>query len=217
MPSIFSYRWTRKFMAGLCFTKWGLAHPFRWNSRLGLAHPFDCGQGRLFPRFLREDGSSARTRICMNARQTRPLSKPGLPAFHHVQLLWPHAAARFEGGERDLRANPGASPHLVRVLHRRICSHARARAPAAQRTGAVEIVSDDTDAEAGHVTKAARQTSAAVLAGPLLRFSGMERSQTHREAALHASQLGEARTGGEARGMEMEQLCSLCDGDGRDG
>src|SRR5579863_4063685 len=44
----------------------------------------------------------------------------------------------------------------------------------------------------------------------------MERSQTHREAALHASQPGEARTGGKARRLEMEQLCSLCDGDGRD-
>src|SRR5579872_3099821 len=45
----------------------------------------------------------------------------------------------------------------------------------------------------------------------------MEGSQTHREAAVHASQSGEARIGGKARGLEMEQLCSLCDGGGRDG
>src|SRR5690348_4248249 len=51
---------------------------------LGLPHPFDCAQGRLFPRFLREGGSSARTTICRNARQASPLSKPALPAFHHV-------------------------------------------------------------------------------------------------------------------------------------
>jgi REP element-mobilizing transposase RayT len=35
-------------------------------------------------------------------------------------------------------------------------------------------------------------------------FSRMERSETHREAALHPSLCGKARTGGEARGLEME-------------
>jgi hypothetical protein len=50
----------------------------------------------------------------------------------------------------------------------------------------------------------------------LLRFSGMDRSETHREAALHTSQSGKERTGDEARGLEMEQLCSLRNGDGRD-
>jgi REP element-mobilizing transposase RayT len=33
---------------------------------------------------------------------------------------------------------------------------------------------------------------------------GMERSETHREAAVHPSQSGAARTGGEARGLDME-------------
>ena len=89
------------------------------------------------------------------------------------------------------------------------CSDARTRAPADQRTRTLEIVCGDTDAQADHVTKAARETSPALLAGPLLRFSRMERSETHREAAVHPSQSGKARTGGEARGLEMEQLCSL--------
>src|SRR4051812_12516559 len=60
--------------------------------------------------------------------------------------------------------------------------NARARAPANQRTATLEI-RGDTDAQADHLTKAARQTSPALLAGPLLRFSCLERGETHREAA----------------------------------
>ena len=83
-------------------------------------------------------------------------------------------------------------------------------------TGTLEIVRDDTDAQADHVTKAASETSSAILAGPLLRLPGLDRSETHREAPLHPSQSGKARAGREARGLEMEQLCSLRNGDGRD-
>src|SRR4051812_25409465 len=102
------------------------------------------------------------------------------------------------------------------MLHHRLCRDAGARAPADQRTRTLEIVRRDTDAQADHVTKAACETSPALLAGPLLRFSRMERSETHREAALHPSQSGKARACAEARGLEMEQFCSLCDGDGGD-
>jgi REP element-mobilizing transposase RayT len=55
-----------------------------------------------------------------------------------------------------------------------------------------------------NVTKAASKTSSAFLAGPLLRFFRMDRGETYREAALHPSQSSEARTGGEARGLEVE-------------
>src|SRR5580765_2203445 len=81
-----------------------------------------------------------------------------------------------------------------------------------QRTRTLEIIRDDTDAQADHVTEAASETASALMAGPLLRFSSMERGEAHREAALHPSQSGKARTGGKAKGLEMEQLCSLCNG-----
>ena len=45
---------------------------------------FPIGVAPPFPRFLREGGPSARTTISTNARQTSPLSRPGLPALHHV-------------------------------------------------------------------------------------------------------------------------------------
>jgi hypothetical protein len=56
--------------------RWGLAQPFTRNSQFGVAPPF--------PRFLREGGPSVRTTISTNARQTSPLSRPALPALHHV-------------------------------------------------------------------------------------------------------------------------------------
>jgi len=104
---------------------------------------------------------------------------------------------------------------MVWLLHHWLCRDARARAPVDQRTRTLEAIRGDSNAEADHLTKAARQTSPPLLAGPLLRFSGMERSQTHREAALHPSQSGEAGLGGEAGGLEMEQLPSPRNWDGR--
>src|ERR1700685_367967 len=57
----------------------GVGPSFPQNSQYGVAPPF--------PRFLREGGPSRRHTICINARQTSPLSKSGLPALHHLQLL----------------------------------------------------------------------------------------------------------------------------------
>jgi putative transposase len=47
--------------------------------------------------------------------------------------------------------------------------------------------------------KLRRQTPSAFLAGSQLRFSGMDGSELHREAALHPSQPSKARTGGEPK------------------
>src|SRR5438067_10759716 len=38
----------------------------------------------ILPRFLREGGPCVRTAISTNARETSPLSRPALPALHHV-------------------------------------------------------------------------------------------------------------------------------------
>ena len=53
----------------------------------------------------------------------------------------------------------------------RLCGDAGARTLANQRTGTLEVVRGDPDAEADHVSKAAREPSPALLAGSLLRFS----------------------------------------------
>src|SRR4051794_26899413 len=44
------------------------------------------------------------------------------------------------------------------------------------------------------------------LAKTILRFQRLERTKTDRKTALYASQSGEARTGGAARPVEMEQF-----------
>ena len=48
-----------------------------------------------------------------------------------------------------------------------------------------------------------------ILATALLRFQLVERGQAGREVALHASQSGEARSGGESGGLGVEQFSSL--------
>jgi hypothetical protein len=63
-----------------------LTHPFAWNSQFGVA--------LHFPRFfLREGAPSARTTICMNARQTSPLSKPA-PLCISSRLVCYHTGCR---------------------------------------------------------------------------------------------------------------------------
>lgn len=126
--------------------------------KMGLPHP-----SRVF---LREGWAAAPTTICRNAHQTSPVPRTGLPAFHNVQLLSPDAAARYVSGERDLRGRTRA--RLVRLLHHGLCRDAGARAPATRRTGTLEIVRDDTDAQADHVTKSPSETSSAFLAGPAI-------------------------------------------------
>ena len=54
-----------------------------------------------------------------------------------------------------------------------------------------------------------RLRSATYLAETLLRFQRVDGAKTHREAALYASQSGEARTGFFAGTLEVEQLSCL--------
>ena len=56
------------------------------------------------------------------------------------------------------------------------------------------------------------QTGAnSVLAGTLLRLQRLESGEDYGEAGLHAPEPGEARTGGEARGMAVVELLPLQD------
>src|SRR5579864_5549551 len=185
----------------------------------GLAHPFVSSQDEVappFPRFLREGGPSADTTISMNAHQTSSIPRSGLlhfitfSCYHRMPLLDPLPAK--QSFERELeRVRPRYGCYITGYG-----SDARARPPSNQRTGTLEIVCGDPDAQTDHIPKATSKTSSSILAGPLLRFSCMDRSKAHREAALDSSQSGETRTGGHAGGLDMEQLCSLCNRNGRD-
>ena len=60
-----------------------------------------------------------------------------------------------------------------------------------------------------------RPRPAAYLAEAVLRLQRMERTQTHRETTLHASESSEARIGGLPGTLALEQLSRLLPGRGR--
>src|SRR5579864_4187899 len=154
----------------------------------------------------------ARTTICVNAHQAGPVSKPGMSALHHVQLLSANETARHGRGPRHVRTRTGTSPALVWMRRRRIRGHARACPPAHRGAGARQALARDSNAQANHFAQAATGGSASILASALLRLSRLERSQTDREAALPPSESGKAWAGGAPGGVEMEQLSALRNG-----
>src|SRR5438874_1203312 len=55
-----------------------------------------------------------------------------------------------------------------------------------------------------------RSLSETLLAAALLRLQCVECAQAYRQTALHSSQSGQARVGGEPGPMEVEQLPVVC-------
>ena len=155
---------------------------------------------------MRESGPSTSTTICTNAHQTSPLSKPALPAFHHVQLLSPDAAARYSATQQTfetelerVRSWYGGYVTGYVLMPERV--HLLLSEPERSKlSGTIQMLNQIASQKLR--PKHLPHFWQAAIAITIFREDG---SETHREAALHTSQSGRARTGGEARGLEMEQ------------
>src|SRR5580704_1469179 len=143
----------------------------------------------------------------------------GLLAFHYHQLL-PEVATAGHSVE------PGSVPHgagigstAVSLRGGGICHHARTRSPADHRTGAGRSVGSHEGSEAGICPTAAPDESfpsgityagagriRSDMAAAVLRFRRVLGQETGGEAALHAAQSGEARTGSGAAALGLEQF-----------
>ena len=69
----------------------------------------------------------------------------------------------------------------------------------------------DPDSETNLIAQVEATGSPAILAGALLRLSCLERRETDREATLHPSQPSHQGISATSGGLEVEQLCTLCD------
>src|ERR1700722_11582081 len=98
---------------------------------------------------------------------------------------------------------------MVRVLRRRICSHAGACSSSANRAGADQTLGGVADVETECGETAARARGRAFMAAALLRFQRVELRQADGKAALYSSQSGETRVGAESRGVGVEQFPPL--------
>jgi REP element-mobilizing transposase RayT len=94
-----------------------------------------------------------------------------------------------------------SEPPHHRLSNRNPGAEARLRTPRAGRA---------TQTSPEFTERSVRAQHAARLAGPILRLQRLHRSQAGREATLHASQPCEARLGGSAGAMALEQLSLVC-------
>src|SRR5208337_3119126 len=163
--------------------------------------------------------------LCCHAPHSATLLRRWRPSFHHVQLLSETAVARYSAPPGSVSDRAGAGAAALSVRRRWLRGHARAHSPSARRAANKDSFDGDAGAQtwicaarsgAGETTTQSRASCsfrprpATHLAKTLLRFQRLDRTQTHRETPLHASQSGAARVGGVSGTMALEQLSRIC-------
>src|SRR5580658_8607424 len=155
------------------------------------------------------------------------------PALYHLLLLSEIAFSQCGSVPRPIPYDPGTDPPALSVRGRRLCRYAGTHPPAFYGARGRNSLHCDAGVEAAHSPRLVPQTQTerpeatpsvgrraaapSFLAGALLRLQCLDHKEARREAAVYASQSGEAGTGRVARTMEMEQLSFLFARRGRAG
>jgi hypothetical protein len=142
--------------------------------------------------------------------------------LHQVQLLSSSAISWFSTTPGSISENPGRSAAEIQFRRSRFCRDAGALSYPDERTKNRQPFPADAGAETtcGEELPRTKQIDepaaslrggicSSVLADAVLRLQCLQRQEEDGEAALHASQPGEARAGGVSGGVAMEQLSLL--------
>lgn len=144
----------------------------------------------------------------LHAMGTNPLSPQRPKSFRYILLLSSPSFALDRRQPPNLRVGPGVSAPQLRVLRLRICTHARACSPAAERTAARDAGCSVKVAEAGSIVTPDRRRRA-FLAKTILRFQYSKLSAVCGEAALYSPQSSAARLMRASGGLAVEQFPAL--------